>query len=89
MAFGPAYPPEDILADNPGLGLLEIDSASLTSRGLRAVYTPQLGRGHVSVYGLKGSAHAAKKLRNAICNEVLRVWEPVSQQLLPPQSARS
>ena len=54
MKLAVAYPAEEVLDDHPGFGLLEVDVASLTSRGCRVVFTPSEGRGHVSVYGLKG-----------------------------------
>lgn len=84
MKLGIICTAEEILEENPGLGLLEIDAGSLVSRRLRAIYTPQLGKGHVSVDGLKGGA-AVKKMRNAICEELLRVWEPVTQKLVFPR----
>jgi hypothetical protein len=88
MKLAVAYPAEEVLDDHPGFGLLEVDVASLTSRGCRVVFTPSEGRGHVSVYGLKGG-NQIKRMREAICGELLRVWEPVNQKLVyPPPSAQ-
>lgn len=79
MALGLAYPAEEILRDFPALGLVELDAATLLSRGLRVIYSPTLGRGHVSVYGLRG---ARKSLVNEIVSEALRVWEPTTHKIV-------
>ena len=68
MQLGRVCAPEGILAENPGFGLLEIDVAALLARGLRATYSPTLGKGHVSVWGLKAARKAhLRELQEQIC----------------------
>ena len=79
MQLGGVCTPEEILAENPGFGLLEIDVAALLARGLRATYSPSLGKGHVSVWGLKA---ASKAILRELQEQILRAWEPVTEQLV-------
>ena len=58
MQLGGVCTPEEILAENPGLGLLEINVTAFLSRGLQVTYTPSEGRGHVSIWGLKNASYA-------------------------------
>lgn len=79
MQLGAVWSPEEILAAHPGFGLLEIDVAAFLTRSLRATYSPTLGTGHVSVWGLKG---ASKALLRELQAEIFRAWEPITQQLV-------
>jgi hypothetical protein len=45
--------PSDVLEGHEGFGLLEIGVENLYALGLRVIYTPQWGKGHVSVLGFR------------------------------------
>lgn len=48
--------PSEVLEGHNGYGLLEIGVEVLWALGMRVVYTPQWGKGHVSVYGFTKKA---------------------------------
>jgi hypothetical protein len=70
-----------VLAENPGLGLLEVESDVFWRFGLRVTYEPEQRIDHVAVWGLNG---AKRELLRQIAECILRAWEPGSQRLVYP-----
>lgn len=43
--------PSEVLTGHDGFGLLEIDAETLWALGVRVIYLPSKGKGHVGVFG--------------------------------------
>jgi hypothetical protein len=62
--------PSEVLEGHDGFGLLEIGAEILWGLGLRVIYTPRWGKGHVSVYGFTKQDGQARR-NAAIASRVI------------------